>query len=168
MSTYDPETYARPDARPFATEAATVPPGEYRAFIDKAFVETISSDKGTWRKVTVTWSCADNELMAKLDRTAPPTVRQGFLLDMEDGKLKDKGDANWRLGQILAAAGFNDPADEHYQSVVALCEHGGEMSVEIGDLAGVGPCLIRVGTRKDKNKPGVEYTDVNRVVAIKN
>lgn len=139
---------------PMATYLPPPPEGEYLARIgsepDDVKIDSVPGKKDpskTYVRLTLMWDIIDEALKATLGRDRI-RVRDGFLLDTENGQLKSGPDDNTALGSRREAVGLNDG------------------TFNISMLRGAGPAMIRLSHRADPNDPQRKYTEVSRVASL--
>lgn len=144
---------------PMATTLASVPDGEYQAIIGDFTSEAFKSievndrqnpgQKRTARVLEIPFIIQDEALRVKMERSEMPVHRETFWLDFDaNGKLATGADKNVRLGQLRAALGQNQP--------------GWTPSM----LRNMGPLLIAIKSKADKNDPEKKYTNITKYAKI--
>lgn len=113
-SAFDPDAFLSPGNEitdSFDTTIAKVPPGEYRAQVDKIAKPRKFQAKSGDEMVAfdITWAILDEDVKAETE-LAKPTSRQTIFLDInEDGSLARGKNKNVGLGRLREALGQNQP-----------------------------------------------------------
>ena len=155
MSGFDAEAFLNQTVDgPMATYLPPPPEGEYLARIggeqDDVKIDSVQGKKDptkTFVRLTLMWDIIDEQLKAALGREKI-RVRDGFLLDTENGQLKHGPEDNTALGSRRDAVGLNDG------------------TFNINMLRGAGPAMIRLSHRADPSDPQRKYAEVSRVAPL--
>lgn len=130
------------------TVIPALPEDDYRAIIDEVEIRE-AEVKGEARHILrLRWKITDDAKLASMNR-ASASVNQDLWLDIDtSGKLDEGEGKNVGLGRVLEALGLNGQAWSP------------------GMLKGMGPVILRVAPRPDKNNPENVYNDVRKVTRL--
>ena len=128
------------------TTVTPVPPGEYRAQIEKIETREVNGRDGPRYVMDVTYSILDDAVKAELGRDKL-TVRQTIWLDVtSQGQIDSGKGKNVGLGRLRQAAGFNVPGKPFALSML----NGAVVKVT-------------TGLRSSKDDPTTQYAEVKAV-----
>lgn len=125
-----------------------IPEDDYKCIIDDVEIRG-AEVKGEARHILrLRWKVTDDAKLAAMQR-ASASVNQDLWLDIGANGALDEGEGkNVGLGRVLEALGLN----------------GQPWSP--GMLKGMGPCILRIAPRPDKNNSDNIYNDVKRVTRL--
>ena len=138
MSAFDLDSFMSQPADQGSTSISPIPEGEYLAIIDDVKPRVVTTKLGEAIALDVFFTIQDEALKAKLGRETL-TVKGGFFLDMNGGKMDMGKDKNVRLNRLREAVGQNS---------------GGWTPSK---LKGAGPLKIKISQRVDGD---MIYNDV--------
>ena len=99
-------------SEPNSTKRTPIPPGEYKAIVDKVELETFPGKKDTskvYLKCNATLNLDEPTLRTQLEREKVVIVH-GFLVDLNDaGAIDFSKERNVTLGKFREAIGMNTP-----------------------------------------------------------
>lgn len=138
MSAFDLDSFMSQPADAGSTSISPIPEGEYLAIIDDVKPRVVNTKLGESVALDVFFIIQDEALKAKLGRETL-TVKGGFFLDMNGGKMDMGKDKNVRLNRLREAVGQNSSGWTPSK------------------LKGAGPLKIKVSQRVDGD---MIYNDV--------
>ena len=138
MSAFDLDSFMSQPADAGSTSISPIPEGEYLAIIDDVKPRVVNTKLGESVALDVFFIIQDEALKAKLGRETL-TVKGGFFLDMNGGKMDMGKDKNVRLNRLREAVGQNSSGWTPNK------------------LKGAGPLKIKVSQRVDGD---MIYNDV--------
>lgn len=153
MSMFDPDAFLSGTVdQEMDTSIPPIPEGNYKAIVE----EVGARESGEYKLLDVTYELLEGEMGEGLDEIKEQlgrkklTVRQSIFLDVDESGAIAIGDGkNIGLGRLREAAGQNR-SGQPWSPLM---------------LKGVGPLVIGVTQRPDKNDETKVYNDVRRVAA---
>lgn len=147
MPVFDKETFMNTEVvGKSATSYTPCPVGEWQGYVK----DLVLREVGDSPVLDLIWAIIDDRVKEELG-IDEPTVKQTLFLDVDsNGALSFGPNKNVALGRVRDIANLNNP----------------EEAFNFRMLQGIGPFMLKIDHRPDKNDPSRVYADVKRISAV--